>query len=879
MVIEDQPTSSRLRKIVLLLGGFHTEMSMLGAIGVIMAGSGLKEMLAQVYAEGSVDKMLSGKAVARAVRGHLLIDSALNIITTSEALHLPIPDLKGTDSSTSTPMLETSSENQPSNSKHPSSPNDISQLVKDVQDRSMTLDDALQSDALSNIRTAFEDWRASMQSYGTARLWIQYQNMVSILRSFIRSARIGCWPLYLQSLREMHPFLAAAGHNNYTKSLALFIPRMIDLEQTHPDVYRAFMNGLFPVRRSDGAWSGIFTDLFIEQVLMASIKSTGGLTQGRGFSDSTRLLFLLSRPVCANISQSIFAIAGLSMDTPDGHRELAAARIRRDMSDIQKILQVFLERGVFNKPSLKIVSLSTGLVANDSVNADEAQSVGKKILDSMVGQSVAEYKFSQKNQVKTLASATHVKTSSGEQIEMDSQRLYQRLLLSGFNGDIPLPDLFRYEMCSFPPSLFNNHVCMRIGDKSEIIHHLLKLVPESSSVKSCDMSMQYIIDGGSLLHKFSWPKNASYSEICEMYVRHIKQSYRHALVVFDGYHGSSTKDEAHCRRMGNDIGATVLVSPEVHVTMTKKSFLANPSNKQAFINLLAEQMTKADIAVEHATGDADYKICMSACLHAKEKPTAVVAEDSDVFQLLTHHANIADKDLYMVTSKQTVCVTTLAKKLDPLLSGALLFLHAFSGCDTTSRPYGIGKVSVLKKYAELERCSSIFMSPSSSKAEIERAGEDALLIIYGCTTSLTLDSARVDKFQQKVATATQYVSPEKLPPTSDAAIFHSHRAYHQVQAWCGNDLPAEEWGWTTSPSGLYPVKMSQPPAPDRLLKIMRCNCAGNCNTRTCTCRKNGLHCTPSCGQCKGITCLNGPPVDIEENEVENDDDETGLSIN
>ena len=43
-----------------------------------MDGSGLKEMLAQVYAEGSADQMLSGKAVARAVRGHLLVDSALN---------------------------------------------------------------------------------------------------------------------------------------------------------------------------------------------------------------------------------------------------------------------------------------------------------------------------------------------------------------------------------------------------------------------------------------------------------------------------------------------------------------------------------------------------------------------------------------------------------------------------------------------------------------------------------------------------------------------------------------------------------------------------------------------------------------------------------
>lgn len=51
-----------------------------------MDGSGLKEMLAQVFAEGSVDQMLSGKAVARAGRGHLLVDSVLNIIATSAAL-------------------------------------------------------------------------------------------------------------------------------------------------------------------------------------------------------------------------------------------------------------------------------------------------------------------------------------------------------------------------------------------------------------------------------------------------------------------------------------------------------------------------------------------------------------------------------------------------------------------------------------------------------------------------------------------------------------------------------------------------------------------------------------------------------------------------
>lgn len=47
-------------------------MSFLGCIGSLMAGSGLKEAISQVYAEGSVEQMLSGKAVARAVRAHFL---------------------------------------------------------------------------------------------------------------------------------------------------------------------------------------------------------------------------------------------------------------------------------------------------------------------------------------------------------------------------------------------------------------------------------------------------------------------------------------------------------------------------------------------------------------------------------------------------------------------------------------------------------------------------------------------------------------------------------------------------------------------------------------------------------------------------------------
>ena len=98
MVIESQTQGSPLREIILVLGGFHTEMSFLGAIGSLMAGSGLKEAITQVYAEGSVEQMLSGKAVSRAVRAHYLVDGALSTLATSQICNVPVPKLSPSSS-------------------------------------------------------------------------------------------------------------------------------------------------------------------------------------------------------------------------------------------------------------------------------------------------------------------------------------------------------------------------------------------------------------------------------------------------------------------------------------------------------------------------------------------------------------------------------------------------------------------------------------------------------------------------------------------------------------------------------------------------------------------------------------------------------------
>ena len=77
MVIESEPADSDLRQVVLRLGSFHTEMSFIGSIGHLIAESGLKELLELIHATNAVKQIRTGKAIARAVRAHLLVDVVL----------------------------------------------------------------------------------------------------------------------------------------------------------------------------------------------------------------------------------------------------------------------------------------------------------------------------------------------------------------------------------------------------------------------------------------------------------------------------------------------------------------------------------------------------------------------------------------------------------------------------------------------------------------------------------------------------------------------------------------------------------------------------------------------------------------------------------
>ncbi len=58
-------------------------------IGHIMTGTGLQELLECIYASNTVNHMLGGKAISRAVRGHMLVSGALNAMLMLDVSRLP----------------------------------------------------------------------------------------------------------------------------------------------------------------------------------------------------------------------------------------------------------------------------------------------------------------------------------------------------------------------------------------------------------------------------------------------------------------------------------------------------------------------------------------------------------------------------------------------------------------------------------------------------------------------------------------------------------------------------------------------------------------------------------------------------------------------
>ena len=146
-------------------------------------------------------------------------------------------------------------------------------------------------------------------------------------------------------------------------------------------------------------------------------------------------------------------------------------------------------------------------------------------------------------------------------------------------------------------------------------------------------------------------------------------------------------------------------------------------------------------------------------------------------------------------------IRDLNAKAGETIISHLLFLHAWSGCDTTSATYGQGKTNLLKKIKEsndIQEISLLISQYDATAEQVSNAGIRLFVITYGGKPEESLNNLRYLKFMKMISSCKTALDPQKLPLTERSAYFHSLQVHLQVTIWdkLMNDcLDPKLWGW------------------------------------------------------------------------------------
>ncbi len=161
---------------------------------------------------------MSGNAISRAVRAHLLLDAVLNGLLLSKSMDVPLPRAAGVEQDDA----ESSDKTPCTNSDLKAAESLYDELVAMEKDAEEMAND----EAIARIQAIRDGHVETLAKDPTVSLWIQYLDMIQILRMFIRAEQLGNRYLHIEAVSEMLPCLAASGHSLYSKSASIYLSSM-----------------------------------------------------------------------------------------------------------------------------------------------------------------------------------------------------------------------------------------------------------------------------------------------------------------------------------------------------------------------------------------------------------------------------------------------------------------------------------------------------------------------------------------------------------------------------------------------------------------------------------------------------------------------------
>ena len=197
-------------------------------------------------------------------------------------------------------------------------------------------------------------------------------------------------------------------------------------------------------------------------------------------------------------------------------------------------------------------------------------------------------------------------------------------------------------------------------------------------------------------------------------------------------------------------------------------------------------------------------------MHGKEhgyRTVRVKSPDSDVFFLLLYYAPKIENvtvlfDTGTGNKKRLINVSDLASGMSEVQCEALLSLHAFTGCDSTSCFKGIGKLKPLKillKTAKYEATLARLGDSWDVPPDLMEKLDTFTCALYGRPGIKRVDELRYLKLNEFGSEgqldAQRNMEMSKVPPCRKSLEQHVRRVNYQVAIWkkshlANPDVPA-----------------------------------------------------------------------------------------
>ena len=363
------------------------------------------------------------------------------------------------------------------------------------------------------------------------------------------------------------------------------------------------------------------------------------------------------------------------------------------------------------------------------------------------------------------------------------------------------------------------------------------------------------------------------------------QTVERVDIVFDTYKKDSLNGTTRRKR---GVGIRRKVEKQSQVPTNWHSFLRIDENKEELFCFLSEHikaeintsnilittfedkvLTSSGVNVETVSPYNHEEVDTRVFLHALDMSRSGIQRimiktvDTDVIVLavaLFSELNLQELwiDFRSGQTQTYYAIHEICNSLGEESAKAMLFFHAFTGCDQTSFFANCKKKSgwsTWRIFADVTATLAKLNSDPTMQAITDAMPmlERFVVFMYDRTSNcLDVNSCRRDLFVKKGR------AMEALPPTFVALLQHSCRAAYQAgHIWAQSlvqqqQLPSpDDWGWTMVGEAYLPHWTDLAEAAIVIRELIKCGCnpEKGCSGR-CKCVRAELSCTESC-RCNG----------------------------